>query len=271
MNSIQCTLIIATYNWPKALMLCLQSVLTQTILPGEIIIADDGSTPDTKAVIDAFRKLSAIPVKHLWHKDDGFRKAIILNEAIRTAGYEYIIQTDGDIIMDRYFIQSHLETARKGFFIRGSRALINKKATESLLQHDSINVHFFSKGLDNRMNSFPSSFLSAFHNVIIKSGYANGVIGCNFSYWKKDVVAVNGYNNDITGWGQEDSELGARLMNSGIAKRNLKYKAICFHLFHAHFSRDRDGLNMQMLDKTIADKVIQCSNGYSNIHPVDNL
>ena len=121
------------------------------------------------------------------------------------------------------------------------------------------------------MNSLPSGLLSALHKAITKSGYTNGVIGCNFSYWKKDVVAVNGYNNDIIGWGHEDSELGARLINNGIAKRNLKYKAICFHLFHAHFSRERDALNKQMLDKTIADKIVQCVMGTVMSHPVDSL
>ena len=271
MEKQQCALIIATYNWPEALALCLKSVLAQTVLPGEIIIADDGSTAQTKSVIDSYRKLTNVPIIHLWHKDEGFRKTIILNEAIRAANYEYIIQIDGDIIIDSYFIQSHVETARQGVFIRGSRTLINKKATEKLLKNNSIDVHFFSKGLANRMNSLPSGFLSAFHKIITKSGYTNGVIGCNFSYWKKDVVAVNGYSNDITGWGQEDSELGARLINNGIAKRNLKYKAICFHLFHTHFSRDRDAMNKQMLDKTIANKIVQCANGYSNVHPVDHL
>jgi glycosyltransferase involved in cell wall biosynthesis len=268
---MQCTLIIATYNWAEALTLCLKSVLVQTVLPSEIIIADDGSTFETKAVIDAYRKITKVPIRHLWHKDEGFRKTIILNEAIRAAKYEYIIQIDGDIIIDKYFIQSHIETARQGFFIRGSRGLIKKNTTEKLLQNNSVNVHFFSRGLANRMNSFPSSLLSAFHNIIIKAGYVNGIIGCNFSYWKKDIIAVNGYNNDISGWGQEDSELGARLMNNGTAKRNLKYKAICFHLFHNHFSRDRNALNMQLLDKTITDKIIQCTNGYNNIHPVYNF
>lgn len=269
MDNISGTLIIATYNWPEALELCLKSVLAQTELPAEIIIADDGSANETKELINTYRKLSTVTIKHLWHKDDGFRKTIILNEAIRAANYEYIIQIDGDIIIHHSFIQAHLSAARQGFFIRGSRTLINKKTTQVLLQNNLIDVNFFSAGLANRVNGLHSGLLSHLHKTITKSSYKNGVIGCNFSYWKKEVVAVNGYNNDITGWGQEDSELGARLMNNGIAKRNLKYKAICFHLFHAHFSRDRDALNMQMLDKTIKDKIIRCANGYSNIHPVD--
>ena len=271
MGNLQCTLIIATYNWPEALVLCLKSVLVQTVLPLEIIIADDGSTFETKTVIDDYKKQSNIPIKHLWHKDEGFRKTIILNEAIRAAKNEYIIQIDGDIIIHRSFIQEHIESAHQGFYIRGSRTLINEKGTAILLQNNSIDISFYSAGLINRMNSFHNGFLSFLHKTITISSYKNGVIGCNFSYWKRDVVAINGYNNDIIGWGQEDSELGARLINNGIAKRNLKYKAICFHLFHTYFSRERDALNKQLLDKTIADKIIRCTNGYNNTHPVDNF
>ena len=269
MKNTQCTLIIATYNWPQALALCLKSVLGQTVLPGEIIIADDGSTPETKAVIDDYKELTNVPIKHLWHKDDGYRKTIILNEAIRVASFPYIIQTDGDMIIHKLFIQEHLEAARKGLYIRGSRAMINKSATEKLLQNNSIDVSFFSKGLINRMNSLHSSIVSAFYDAITRSGPKKGVLGCNFSYWKKDVVAVNGYNNGIIGWGHEDTELGARLINNGVSKKNLKYKAVCFHLFHAHFPRESEALHWQLVTKAFAEKIVECANGYSNAHPVD--
>lgn len=45
-KGITISLIIATYNWPEALRLCLDSILRQTILPSEIIIADDGSVKE---------------------------------------------------------------------------------------------------------------------------------------------------------------------------------------------------------------------------------
>lgn len=42
------TLLITTYNWPKALELVLYSVLHQHVKPDEVVIADDGSTEETK-------------------------------------------------------------------------------------------------------------------------------------------------------------------------------------------------------------------------------
>ena len=38
-----CSMIVSTYNWPQALELVLLSIKKQTLLPDEVIIADDGS------------------------------------------------------------------------------------------------------------------------------------------------------------------------------------------------------------------------------------
>ncbi len=106
------SLLISTYNWPRALELCLKSVFYQIHMPDEILIADDGSTKDTKELIDSYRPLINVPIKHIWHEDQGFRKTLILNEAIRQGSHEYIIQTDGDIILHPNFIMDHLINSR---------------------------------------------------------------------------------------------------------------------------------------------------------------
>ena len=53
MNS---ALVISTYNWPEALELVLKSVRTQIVYPDEVIIADDGSTDETKKLINKNQK-----------------------------------------------------------------------------------------------------------------------------------------------------------------------------------------------------------------------
>ncbi len=262
----KCSLVFATYNWPEALSLCLESILSQTVLPAEIVIGDDGSKENTKAVIDAFRKKTTIPVKHVWHKDDGYRKTIIMNEALRQTTNDYIVHTDGDMILHPKFIEEHLEARAPGTFIRGSRAMISKATTENLLAHKSINVNFFSKGIENRMNSVRSPLLSSIHHIFKGVNFKYGLLGCNFSFWKKDFVDVNGYNNGIFGWGHEDSELAARMLHNGIAKRTLKFKAICFHLHHAIYARDRESLNVDTRKITIDNKLKYCENGYSKQH-----
>ena len=92
------SLIISTYNWPRALYLCLDSVMQQTVMPSEIIIADDGSGIATRDVVRHFEAVSPVPVRHIWHEDDGFRLAEIRNKAIAASRGEYVIQIDGDLI-----------------------------------------------------------------------------------------------------------------------------------------------------------------------------
>ena len=115
------SLMISTYNWKEALSLCLYSVFAQTVKPCEILIADDGSRDDTKQLIDKMRTKTDIPIVHVWHEDKGFRLSAIRNRSIERAKGDYIIQIDGDILLDKHFIADHLELAEKGYFVCGSR------------------------------------------------------------------------------------------------------------------------------------------------------
>src|SRR5690606_7689461 len=126
-NKMTVSLIISTYNWPEALEKSLKSAFYQTVLPNEIIIADDGSARSTKNKIDQLRLLSTIPVEHVWHADKGFRLSAIRNEAIAMARYDYVIQIDGDIIMAPHFIEDHLRLAQERAFLCGSRVLMPKE------------------------------------------------------------------------------------------------------------------------------------------------
>jgi len=85
------SVLLATYNWPAALSLCLQALREQTNKNFEIIICDDGSKDETKTLIAEFQKDFPVPIKHLWQEDDGFRKTLILNQGIKSANGEYLV------------------------------------------------------------------------------------------------------------------------------------------------------------------------------------
>jgi glycosyltransferase involved in cell wall biosynthesis len=253
------SLIIATYNWSEALELVLLSVLKQSHLPEEIIIADDGSTEITKKMTDSFKNKISSEIKHIWHSDDGFQKTIILNKAIKCAKGDYIIQIDGDMILQKDFITDHIISARKGQFIHGSRALINQQLTKSVLRTKNITFSILQKGIGNRINTIRSIFLSSI--LYKKDKSLKGTRGCNFSFWKKDFLNVNGYNEDMTGWGKEDTELSIRLMNNDLQKRKMKFSAVCYHLHHDIVSREGLNINNNILQNTIKNKTISCKNG----------
>jgi glycosyltransferase involved in cell wall biosynthesis len=258
---VSVALLVTTYNWPEALKLVLESVLVQTVLPDEIIIADDGSGEPTRAVVDAFRLKTAIPVKHFWHPDEGFRKTIIINQAITGTSSDYIIQIDGDIVMHELFIKDHISEAESGYYIRGSRVLLPDEITKRCLLTGNFEpVSTFSKGVRNRINSLRIPFLAPL--LIKKTKRSRNWIGCNCAFWRKDFLKVNGYNNELKGWGHEDIELAARFINSGLYQKKVKLKAVCYHLNHPFSSRVHENINFRVYLDTLNKGIAYCSNGY---------
>ncbi len=253
------SLIITTYNWPEALKLSLKSALEQSKLPDEIIIADDGST---EATADCIRQMAAdfpIPILHSWQPDEGFRAAMSRNRAIAMAKGEYIIMIDGDIIFNKYFIEDHLLYAKSNCFIQGTRVLLTYKKTLEVLKSKKSSFSLFDRGLLNRKNMIRSKMLSHLFYYSHKS--LDGIRTCNFSFFKRDCIDVNGFNEDFVGWGREDSEFAVRLINNGIKRRNLKFSAVAYHLFHPQYDRQSIAKNDILLEKAIKDRKTVCKNG----------
>jgi len=253
------SLIVTTYNWEKALTLYLDSVLRQTVLPDEILVADDGSKEPTRRVVEAFARTSPVPVRHIWHEDDGFRLTVIRNKAIAAARSEYLIQTDGDLILHPDFIKDHLATAQEGCFVSGSRVLVAEALSASLLAapDKAPRLSFWTRGLKNRANGLRLPLLGRLMNRFRN----NRVRGCNMAFWRKDLLAVNGYNEEMTGWGEEDQELRVRLHNSGLRQHTLKFRGIVYHLHHKEASRDRHTINQQILRAAEAGHATRCEKG----------
>ena len=234
------SLVIATYNWPEALELVLLSVLKQSIIPDEVLIADDGSTIETQVLIKLYSSKFQAGIKHVWQEDKGFQQTSILNKSVSESKGEYIIQIDGDIIMHKHFIRDHIKTK------------------QSIL-HSNINFSFFEKGIKNRINCIHSSLLARLLSQ--KNKTLKGTRGCNFSFWKEGFIKANGYNEDMNSWGKEDTELSVRLMNNGMQKIKLKCLAVCYHLHHTISSRTGLNINNTILNLAINNKTKFCTNG----------
>ncbi|MCG2618002.1 glycosyltransferase family 2 protein [Terrimonas sp. NA20] len=263
MGTPSSSIIISTYNWPEALELCLNSILLQTELPGEIVIADDGSGSPTRQVVDAFKNRSPVPVKHIWHEDQGFRLAAIRNKAIAAASGNYIIQIDGDILLHKYFIADHLRFAKKKSFVRASRIYLDDSLTKKLLHLKQSKISIRNKGVTNKTSGIRVPILWP----LFETNYKNKgleryeIHGCNMAFWKDDAISVNGYNEDFTGWGSEDKEFVARLLNAGYEKRFLKLGGIAFHLYHPINPKPRLAHNEHLLEETIRLQHSFCING----------
>jgi len=253
------SLIISTYNWSQALELVLLSILKQSHPPHEIIIADDGSDKITQDLIHSFRDKTSIKIIHVWHEDKGFRKSKILNKALKSTNGNYIIQIDGDIILHKNFIQDHLNNAKKNTYLYGSRASLKENATKIAIKNKKISFNFFSKGIKKRGRTIYLPLM----NWLLKQKNENSkkVRGCNLSYWKKDALKINGYNEGFVGWGYEDFEFVQRLLNANIKGKKLKNNAIQYHLFHKEAPKGDKTIGDNLLIDTIRNKIYYISNG----------
>ena len=254
------TLLISTYNWKEALRLCLLSVSAQTVMPDEIVIADDGSKEDTRLLIDEFRRILPVPVIHVWHEDEGFRKTVILNQALAKATGDYIIQIDGDVILERHFIQDHLELMERGYFVCGSRTKIGAAVTKRLVDGSIFKLNISNAKAGFVLNGFRSRKLRTF----LAERYAKKIDhmrGCNMAYWRDDFIAINGYNEDLLDWGHEDGELVYRLHFAGVKKKFLKMGGIVYHLWHKEASKHNEEKHLQTLKLVKENKIHWCNNG----------
>lgn len=262
-NKVTIALIISTYNWPDALELVLLSILAQTEQPNEVLIADDGSGPETMALIEKYKAKFTIPLKHIWHEDKGFRLAMIRNKALVNSSSDYIVQIDGDIILHRNFIQDHKKFAHPGTFVRASRVYINEAASKKLIKNKEVGLSAFSNGISNFFSALRIPFLWPFFELKYKnSGQERYEIhGCNMAFWREDALKVNGYDEQFTGWGPEDKEFVARLINIGRKKRFIKLGAIAFHLYHRESCKTYLAENEKSFQETIFKKKKSCEFG----------
>ena len=263
------SIIISTYNAEAWLEKVLIGFGVQIEKDFEIIIADDGSSPKTKILIEEMRNRISNPIIHVWHEDNGFQKTQILNKAIVAANSDYLIFTDGDCIPRKDFVSTHLENREEGYFLSGGYFKLPMSISKDITEDDIVSQRSFDikwllqKGL---VKSYKNLKISVFG---FKSRILNAVTltnaswnGHNASAWKSDLIAINGFNQEMQ-YGGEDRELGERLFNKGLNSKQIRYSAICVHLDHSRGYVNEAALkkNKEIRAFTKQHKIIRTSNG----------
>ena len=267
MKKITVGVVISTYNNPCWLEKTLWSYETQTVAPNEVIIADDGSGQETRELIERFT--SSLPIKHVWHEDDGFRKTKILNEALRVATADYLIFTDQDCVARPDFIETHLRYAKKGYILSGGYFKLPMDISQSLTKQDIQSRDTFkrnwllNKGLKRsfKFTKLINSrrFASIMNHITPTKATWNGM---NSSGWRKDILAVGGFDERMQ-YGGEDREMGERMFNNGIRSKQIRYSAITLHLDHKrpYVNKTALELNKQIRRETKRLKRVYTKNG----------
>ena len=219
----------------------------------EIIIADDGSDEKIVGEIEKYSKQVSFKLKHVWHEDKGFRKNKILNRAITSSETDYLIFIDGDCVPHSEFIKEHIQNCHKEICLTGRRVNLSQKITNKLTTAnikdgflEQNNLLLIEDGLlgdsfyVERGFYLKNKFLRDFFNK-----KKRGLLGCNFSIHKEDMLKINGFDEryEAPSIG-EDSDIQYRLELLGIKIQSINNIAVQYHLYHKLQERPQKNLDL---------------------------
>jgi len=242
MSRAAACVVISTYNRPGNLERCLESLRFQTRTDFEVRVADDGSGPETRALVERYARLLPVPLHHVWHEDRGFRKCAILNRASRQADAPYLVYTDGDCVLHRRFVEAHIRHRAPGLFLVGRAAFLSERRSRGIDLRQIARGGHARVGLGDVLDAIRGQNRNVNYGVYLpgeigfqlakrmKKNHAPR--GANLSLWKSDLERVNGWNEDFESWGLEDVELGMRLRLAGLRPLLVVNRAVCMHLWH---------------------------------------
>ncbi|OYQ34674.1 glycosyl transferase family 2 [Flavobacterium cyanobacteriorum] len=258
------SVVVSTYNAEEWLEKVLIGYSVQTYKDFELIIADDGSRPSTKELIDRYAADYPVPLRHLWHPDEGYRRQEILNVAIVEAAHEYIIMTDGDCIPRADFVEVHAKYAEKGRFLSGGYCKLSMKTSKAIIKDDITTQRCFNAawlrsidrlGFSQTLKLTSGSILSSILDTITTT--TPSFNNCNSSAFREDMIAINGYDERMK-YGGPDREFGERLENYGVKGKQIRHKAIVLHLDHARGYKTPESLAANLaIRKEVKEKKIR--------------
>ncbi len=235
------SLIVSVYNREEVLRLVLAAIQRQSFRKFEVIAADDGSGPGVKDVVDEARAEYGLSIKQLWQEDVGWRKNRILNSAVRTAASPYLVFIDGDCLPGRDFLLDHYSEREEGKVLLGRRVEMSKRWAGKLTLAKVMTGKFEHMGIPELLDGALGKALRIEEGIRISNRSvreligrkSSTILGSNFSLHKKDLVAINGFDEAYDGPGHgEDSDIQYRLSLIGITGKSLRNLAVQYHVYH---------------------------------------
>jgi glycosyltransferase involved in cell wall biosynthesis len=249
MKVLNTSIVISTYNNTEWLEKVLFGYNNQTYRLFEMIIADDGSGPETKELLDRMQQDVFFPIVHVWHEDKGFQKSQILNKAILHCNTPYTIMSDGDCIPRKDFVEQHVKYREEGYFLSGGYFMLPMGISKKITKEDIYLERCFNLKWLKENGLKPSFKNNKLTTKAIKASILNLITptnaswnGHNASGWTQDIIDVNGLNEEMQ-YGGQDRELGERLVNAGTKSKQIRYHAIVVHLDHPRGYKNQVSIN----------------------------
>jgi len=266
-RALRASVIVSIYKDVEALQAILINLERQTVRDFEILVTEDGESREIADYLST-QRATTLPLKHLTQEDRGFRKMTAVNRAISAARGDYLIFLDGDCLPHSRFVERHLVEARPDTVCRGRRVYFGARTSRLLRRYPKLLTLFENRllylllaiplhldGVRSYEVGLPSRWLQ-----YLARNRLQGIIGCNFSCHRQDMLSINGYNEDLPGAGGEDGDLEWRLEGIGKRMKNVKFRAPVYHLYHPA-RRQRAEENMAITERNRVKREFVCRNG----------
>lgn len=261
------SVVVTTYNRPDALRAVLDGLAAQSDRGFEVIVADDGSRDDTRALVEQASAGYPVPLAHVWQEDKGFRAGAARNRAAGRARGEYLVFLDGDCIPRPDFIARHRALAEQGWMVAGNRILLSQAFTARALR-ERLPLHAWSARqwsdahrLGDINRTLPLAHLPLGPLRKLAASRWQRVRTCNLGVWTEDFRRVRGFDETFEGWGFEDSDLAVRLLNAGVRRKEGAFATGVLHLWHRENDRAREDENRRRLQQRIASGETRAARG----------
>lgn len=240
MKKDKITLITCTYNRIEKLKKLIKSLKTQSLLPDEFIVSDDGSQEDIESYLkEEFKNENRFKVKLIKQEDLGFRLSRARNNGVKEADGNLLIIIDSDIIMPNKFIEIFYKNRKKNV-INLSRAIrLNEEMSNLLTDNDIENnrySHLYSK--KKYFYNIERYYKNIFYSIFLPKKQAEKFRAMAFSLYKDDYIKINGFDEGFMGWGLEDVDFGQRAYYSGIKINNSHRNNFQIHQWHKESDRN---------------------------------
>lgn len=255
------------YNGARELGLIFLALDRQSFRDFEVIVADDGSGPEVAGVVESRSRDAEYRVTHLWQPDAGFRKNVMLNRAIVASGTPYLVFIDHDCIPHRHFLADHWDHRGERDVLCGRRVNLGPEMSARVTpdrvrdgSFERLSAALLLDGLRGR-SAYIEEALRTTNPLLRKLLHPRkaGILGSNFSVHRDMLERINGFNEDYTSYGLEDSDLAFRLGLAGGALRSLRNLAVLFHLYHT--PKQEGSENQVLYDRVVSARQMVCPNG----------
>ena len=267
------SVIVSVYDNTKFLKLVLDSLKIQSEKNFEIIISEDGQSEEMKTFVADYPFVNDF--QHLTQKDNGWQKNKALNNAIRHAKSDWLIFIDGDCVMHPRFVEMHLRFAGEKVILAGKRVKLDPETSGFLqnnmpeaigeMQKKCIRKLFTGRGKTTFIEE--SIFISpdGWLRFIPALRKAKRLIGCNMSFSRKAINAINGFDEEYTlpAVGV-DTDLAWRFVAAGFQLKSVRNLAVQYHLYHRENWSDNSENKTRMLANQSVNRYI-CAKGLKKV------